>query len=152
MSEARAELERLQARLRELELLGVSDLQLELVAVQLEREAEAWAQWLDRAEQKALRAENPGTGARVLGFGFSLLVLAPIVAMVGVSGSRLLTHEPELAVAVLLLGLLVVTFTAWGRTRRLVWRRLSRAWRLIRAARATSLSLRAGRGQGEGPS
>ncbi len=143
MSTARAELEAAQAKLKALEAWAVNDEQLELLAAQLERETQAWEERLDRGERKVLREDTTGTAARVTGFGFSLLFVTPIVAMVGGALARTVKHEVELSVVMLVAGLAVVSVGSWPRARRIIAHRLSGEWRLLRVARAQAASLRA---------
>lgn len=143
MNSARAELEALQARQRELEgdLLRVD--QLTMLADQLERELDLFEKALDRGERRALKLDDSGTAARVMGLGFALLFVTPIVAMIGISLSRAMRHEFELAMALLGAGLVVVTLTSWPRARRAIARRFSPGWRLARAGHAEVATLRA---------
>ncbi len=146
MNELRSELEQTQARIKALEAHEVSDLQLEVLADQLEREATLWEQAMDRGEQRALKAESTPLGSKVISFGFTLLFVGPIVAMVGVSASKALRHEPEWSSVVMATGLLIIGLTSWAKSRRFLAHRLAREWRLTRKARAlaSNLSLRSG--------
>lgn len=129
MSEARDRLERLQARVKELEAMVLPDQQLQSLADALDREVHAYRAWLEKRERKAERAESGGQAGRVLGFAFSLLFATPIVAIIGVSLGRALRHETEAAVACL-----VVLGTFVGPLRHLVAHGASADWRRLRAA------------------
>jgi hypothetical protein len=142
MSAHREALERAQARLVELDALSLTDAHLAQVADQLERELTAWESTLERGERVRLRQDVTGTGGRVLGFGFSLLFVAPIVAIIGSALGRVLRQEPELSVALLLLGAAVVGLTSWPRARRAVAHRVSTEWRFVRRVRAQVDALR----------
>lgn len=141
MSDARAALERAQARVLELERAELSPMQLELLAGQLEREAAAWELAMTRGEQRALKNEI-GLANRLLGFGFTLLFVTPIVAMVGVSLAKLIRHEFELSLAALISGLVVVVLVSWPSSSRAIAHRFSGEWRLARAARVRAARLR----------
>lgn len=143
MSQARTELEDVQAQLKELEARMISDLQLQLLADQLDRDAASWEAQLDRNERRALKTDVSNTGARVMGFGFALLAVTPMVVMIGISLSRWLRHEFELAWVLLISGVLVITLTSLERTRRFVAHRVSGAWKLSRQAREAANALRA---------
>ncbi|MFT3712583.1 MAG: hypothetical protein QM817_33460 [Archangium sp.] len=143
MSAAREELEQAQARIKEIEARMISELQLQLLADQLEREADSWEKTLDRGEKRKLREDTTSPGARVMAFGFALLAVTPVVAMVGISLSRMMRHEFELAWALLVLGILVVVVTSLPIARRAIAHRFSRAWKLSREARLEAASLRA---------
>lgn len=134
MSEARDRLERLQARVKELEALVLPDQQLQSLADALDREVHAYRAWLEKRERKAERAESGGQAGRVLGFAFSLLFVTPIVAIIGVSLGRALRHETEAAVACLVVGVLLVLGTFVGPLRHLVAHGASADWRRLRAA------------------
>ena len=142
MSDARAALERAQARVLELERAEPSPRQLDLLAGQLEREAAAWELAITRGERRVLKNEI-GLASRLLGFGFTLLFVTPIVAMVGVSLARLIRHEFELSLASLICGLMVVLLVSWPKSSRAIAHRFSGAWRLARSARARAARLRA---------
>lgn len=133
MSALRDELEQVQVQL---ELLDpeVTRRQLALLAEQLEREAQTWEQRLVQAEARATR-ETQGTAARVTAFGFALLFVTPIVAIIGTAAARSLRGQGELAVALLVGGLVLISAVSLGRVRRRVARVFSREWRLVRRAR-----------------
>lgn len=114
MSAQRDALEAAQARLRELESGGVADAQLHALAEGLEREAGAWEVALERGEQKALRKERSGQSARLMSSGFALLFVTPIVVMAGVSLSRSLRHQHEVAVLCLIGGGVLIGLTRAG--------------------------------------
>lgn len=143
MSAARAELEQVQARLKELEARMISDVQLQVLADQLDREADAWEQQLDKGERRKLREDDTPPGGRLMAFGFALLAVTPVVAMVGISLSRMMRHEFELAWVLLSLGVLVVVVTSLPIARRFIAHRFSRAWKLSREARLEAAALRA---------
>lgn len=142
MSAQRDALERAQARLKALESQGISDEQLALLARGLEREAEVYEQLLEKAERRAVARETPGQAARLMTFGFALLFVTPIVAMIGFSASKSLRHEAELAVSSLVLGLLLILATLLPRARRAVAHLFSAEWRFIHRARRSAASLR----------
>lgn len=142
MNSARAELEALQARQRALEADLLGEAQLSLLADQLERELALFEKALDRGERRVLETDDSGTAARVMGFGFAMLFVTPIVAMIGISLSRAMRHEFELALALLSAGVAVVTLTSWPRARMAIARRFSPAWALARAGHAEVATLR----------
>jgi hypothetical protein len=143
MSVARAELEAAQARLKELEARMISDLQLQLLADQLDREADTWEQQLDKGEKRRLREDETSPASRVMAFGFTLLAVTPVVAMIGISLSRMMRHEFEWAWVLLLLGVAVVVITSLPIARRAIAHRASAAWKLSRQARVEAAALRA---------
>lgn len=126
----RDDIERLQTRIKELEATSVPDLHLSSLADSLEREASAYQHVLERSEKRAEAAERGG----ILVFGFSLLFVTPIVAMIGVSLSKLLRHETELAVISLIVGALIVLGIFFGPLRHLVAHRTSGEWKRVRDA------------------
>jgi hypothetical protein len=142
VSDTRAALESAQARLRELEASVPSELQLSLMADQLEREAESFELALMRAETRAAKTQDISMGSRLLGFGFSLLFVTPIVAMIGVSLAKLIRHEFELSLVALISGLVMVWLVSWPRSTQAIARRFSPAWRLAREARVRAELLR----------
>lgn len=142
MSGERDALERTQARLRELEDQPVED-ELAQLASALEREAESSEQVLQRGERRELARETTGTQARLMTFGFALLFVSPIVAMVGVSASRFLRHQPELAALTLAAGAGLILATLMVRTQRAVAHLFSPEWRAVKQARRTAARLRA---------
>jgi hypothetical protein len=142
VSDTRAALERAQARLRELEASVPSETQRSLMADQLEREAESFELALMRAETRAAKTQDISMGSRLLGFGFSLLFVTPIVAMIGVSLAKLIRHEFELSLVALIGGLVMVSLVSWPRSTRAIARRFSAAWRLAREARIHARRLR----------
>jgi hypothetical protein len=142
VSDTRAALESAQARLRELEASMPSEAQLSLMADQLEREAESFELALMRAETRAAKTQDISMGSRLLGFGFSLLFVTPIVAMIGVSLAKLIRHEFELSLVALISGLVMVWLVSWPRSTRAIARRFSAPWRLARAARVRAQQLR----------
>lgn len=142
MSEARDALESAQARLKELERNPISDDQLLLLADALEKEAQAYERVLEKGERRALARENTDPTARLMTFGFALLFVTPAVAMIGVTLSKQLKHQPEAAWAALLAGVLLISATLWSRTRRAVAHLASREWRFIAKARRTAASLK----------
>jgi len=139
----RVALEAAQARCQQLEAQLISEAQLELLAEQLEREAQAWEAQLQKSEARTLASDRSALGAKVMGFGFALLFGTPIVAIIGTSLSRMLRHELELAWALVFFGLAVVVVTSlpWARTA--FAHRVSRAWKLSRTARQGATTLRA---------
>lgn len=142
MSEARDALERAQARLKELEAQPSMDQQLDQLAASLESEAERYQQLLEKGERRALAREITPPAARLMTFGFALGFVGPIVAMVGVSSSRFLRHQPELAAVILGAGVLLITGTLVMRTQRAVAHLFSPEWRVVKRARRLSAHLR----------
>lgn len=143
MSAARDELERTQARLRELEEHPLSEEQLSLLATALEREAETYAGLLERAERRALAREVTGQATRLMTFGFALVFATPIVAMIGVSASKALRQQPEAAGVSLVVGLLLILGVLLAPARRWVAQLVSPEWRFIARTRKVAASLRA---------
>lgn len=142
MSEQRDSLERAQARVKVLEARPSLDEQLAQLAGSLESEAARYAQSLERGERKALARESTPLAARLLTFGFALGFVGPIVAMVGVSSSRFLRHQPELAALVLGAGLVLIIATLLVRSQRAVAHLFSPEWRLVKRARRMALKLK----------
>ena len=140
MSAERDALENAQARLKELEAQPVVD--LSLLAESLEREADAYEQVLEKGERRALARENVEAAARLVTFGFALLFVTPSVAMIGVSVSKLLRHQPEAAVGILILGGLLIFMTLMARVRRAIAHLVSAEWRFVARARRAAASLR----------
>ena len=143
MSSDRDELERAQARLKELEAHPVTDDQLESIAAQLEREADTYAQLLERGEKRALARDTTGQAVRLTTLGFALLFVTPIVAMIGVALSKQLRFQPEVAVLCLVFGLGLIFTTLLARARRAVAHLVLAEWRFIARARRNAASLRA---------
>ena len=142
MSEDRDALETAQARLKQLESASVTDDQLTRLAVSLEKEADTYEQVLTRGERRALAREATGPAARLMTFGFALLFVTPMVAMIGVSASKFFRHQLEAAVAMLALGVLLITGTLLAPARRLIAHLASSEWRFIGRARRTAAALR----------
>ena len=143
MSAERDALERAQARLKELETNPITDEQLLLLATALEREAQTYEQLRDRGERRALARQTTGQGVRLVTLGFALLFVTPMVAMIGVSLSKLLRYETEAAVALLALGLTVICITLFARTRRAIAHLVLTEWRFLKRVKKTAASLRA---------
>jgi hypothetical protein len=139
---ARAELEAAQAALKSLEERMVSDVQLQLLADQLDREAKSWEQQLDKGEKRRLRDDDSGPAGRVMAFAFALLAVTPVVSMIGISLSRMLRHEHELAWVLVVSGVLVVGLTSLPAARRALAHRVSSAWKLSRRAHDQAAVLR----------
>lgn len=138
----RDDIERLQTRIRELEASAVPDLHLAVLADSLEREASSYRLVLEKNEKRAEAAESGGQSGRILAFGFSLLFVTPIVAMIGVSLSKWLRHETELAVVSLISGALLILGIFFGPLRHLVAHRASAEWKRVRAATKEAEELR----------
>ncbi|MGV3624530.1 MAG: hypothetical protein ACO1OB_27165 [Archangium sp.] len=154
MSDARDAIEQLQARLKTLEASAVPDLHLSVLADSLENEARSYQQVLEKKEKRAEAAESGGQSGRVLAFGFSLLFVTPIVTMIGVSLAKLLRHEKEVSVVILIIGALLILGVFFGPLRHLVAHRASGEWRRVRdamkeAETLRSLSMRSGERAGE---
>jgi hypothetical protein len=143
MSAQRDALEEAQARLKELEASPVTDEQLGLLASALEHEAEAYEQVLEKGERRALARDATGPAARLMTFGFTLLFVTPMVSMIGVSVSKQLRHEQAGAIAVMVLGVLLITATLAARARRSIAHLASAEWRFIARARRMAASMRA---------
>ncbi len=142
MSQARDTLELLQARVKELEQLELPDAHLTTLADALEREAQSYRHLLEKNEKKAEEAERAGPAGGVLVFGFSLLFVTPIVAIIGVSLAKLLRHEAEVAVACLVFGVCIIVGTFSARLRHLVAHGTSSEWKRVRAAQREVEALR----------
>ena len=143
MSFERDALEQAQARLRELEAHPITDEQLAQLATSLEREASAYEQVLERGERRALARDTTGQAVRLTTLGFALLFVTPMVAMIGVSLSKLLRFEQELAVVCLAVGFALTLTTMFARARRAVAHLVLPEWRFIASARRSASSLRA---------
>ncbi|MFZ5444742.1 MAG: hypothetical protein ACOZQL_32415 [Myxococcota bacterium] len=137
----RDELEQVQVQLRLIDQQALTTRQLSQLADQLEREASAWEQRLAQVEARTAD-ESRTTAARLSGFGFTLLFVTPIVAMVGTALARLLRGQVELGVVLLVVGVLTVGAGLSVKVRRSVARVVSREWRLVRAARTQAARLR----------
>ena len=137
----RDELEQVQVQLRLMDQQALTTRQLAQLADQLEREASAWEQRLTQVEARAVD-EPRTTAARLSGFGFTLLFVTPIVAMVGTALARLLRGQAELGVVLLVAGILTVGAGLSARVRRSIARVTSREWGLVRAARTQAARLR----------
>ncbi len=142
MSEERDALESAQVRLKQLEATTVTDDQLLLLAVSLEKEADTYEQVLTRGERRALARESTGPAARLMTFGFALLFVTPMVAMIGVSASKFFRHQTEAAVGMLALGVILIAATLLAPARRLIAHLASAEWRFISRARRTAAALR----------
>lgn len=143
MSAERDALEQAQARLKELETSPITDEQLSSLADSLEREAKAYEQLLEKGERRALARDTTGQAVRLTTLGFALLFVSPMVAMIGVSLSKVLRHEPELAGVMLVLGLALICVTLSARARRAVAHLVLSEWRFIARARRRASSIRA---------
>lgn len=145
MSEGRDALEAAQARLKALEAGAITDEQLEVLARTLALEADTFARHLERAERTARAQERTGQAARLLTAGFTLLFGMPIVVIISSSLSKLLRHQHELAVALLVLGGLIIGAVFSTRASVGLARWFSAEWRLVRRARRVLQALRAER-------
>ena len=145
MSAERDALEEAQARLKELEVSLVTDEQLTRLADSLEREAEVYEQVLEKGERRALARDATGPAARLMTFGFTLLFVTPMVSMIGVSISKLLRNQQEGAIAVIILGAVLITTTLVARARRSIAHLASAEWRFIAKARRVARTLCPGR-------
>lgn len=76
-------------------------------------------------------------------FGFALLFVTPIVAMVGFSAAKLLKQQPEASAAMLSVGALLILATLFARARRAVAHLVSPEWRFVGRARKSAAVLRA---------
>jgi hypothetical protein len=142
MSAERDELERTQARLRELEAQPVTGEQLSLLATALEREAESYEALLVRSERRASAREMTNQATRLMTFGFAMVFITPIVAMIGVSAGRALRQEPAAAAACLVLGTSLIVGVLWARARQAVLHLVSANWRLVRRTRRAAAAVR----------
>lgn len=140
MSADRDALESAQARLKELEAQPVAD--LSVLAESLEREADTYEQLLEKGERRALARENTRASDRLITFGFALLFGTPSVAMIGISISKFLRHQPEAAVGILILGVVLIFMTLMARARRAIAHLVSAEWRLVARARRAAAALR----------
>lgn len=130
--------EALQVREREAKAaLAASESALLDEAAHLEQEVEALEKSLTEDEARTSRAlARRPVSQRVAAFGFQVLFVAPIVAMVGVAIGRRLRHEDEAAVALLVVGLVVLLAWVVRPLRTRLLRRGERRWRVVREARA----------------
>ena len=142
MSAERDELEAAQARVKELEGTTVTDDQLTMLATALEREAELFEKLLEKGERRALARDGTGPAARLMTFGFAALFVTPMVSMIGVSLSKWLSREQELAVLIIILGAALIAATLFARARRSIAHLASAEWRFIAKARKTAALLR----------
>jgi hypothetical protein len=142
MSAQRDALEEAQAQLKALESSSISDEQLLLMADSLEREAASYEQVLEKGERRTLARDATGPAARLMTFGFALLFVTPMVSMIGVSISKLLRHQQEAAVAVIVLGASLITATLTARARRSIAHLASAEWRFIAKARRMAGAIR----------
>jgi K+-sensing histidine kinase KdpD len=142
MSAERDELERTQARIRELESQPVTVEKLSLLASSLEREADSYEVLLVKSERRALAREHTNQTARLMTFGFAMVFVLPIVGMIGVSAGKALRHEPEAAGGMLFLGLVLIIGVVWGRAQAAVVHLVSTNWRLVRQARKAAAAVR----------
>lgn len=128
----------LQVREREAKAsLAASESALLDEAAHLEQEVEALEKSLTEGEARTSRAQaRRPVSQRVAAFGFQVLFVAPIVAMVGVAIGRRLRHQDEAAVALLVVGLLVLLAWVVRPLRTRLLRRGERRWRVVRQARA----------------
>jgi hypothetical protein len=106
-------------------------------AAHLAQEVEALERALTEREVRMRRVEaRRPVSQRVAAFGFQVLFVAPIIAMVGVAVGRRLRHEGVAAVALLVAGVLVLVASVvrplWTR----LWRWSEPRWRVVRQARA----------------
>lgn len=143
MSAQRDALEIAQARLKSLEASPVTDEQLSALASQLEKEADAYEQVLEKGERRVLARETTGAAARLMTFGFALLFVTPMVSMIGVSLSKMIRTQQEAAVGMLAVGALLIAGVLLARARRLIAHLVSAEWRLIARARRMAGSIRA---------
>lgn len=133
--DTRAMLEAAQARLRTLEETEVSSLASARLAGELRREADAVELLLGRVERRVLAMEDAGPGARVMAFGFSMLFVLPVVAMVGFSLGGALRQEPVVAGVLLAVGVLLLAASFSGRAREALRHLFSPDFRLVKDAR-----------------
>jgi multidrug transporter EmrE-like cation transporter len=75
-------------------------------------------------------------------FGFAALFVTPMVSMIGVSLSKWLSREQELAVLIIILGAALIAATLFARARRSIAHLVSAEWRFIAKARKMAESLR----------
>jgi len=134
--ELRAEYEALQAREKSARALLASAPALHDEEGPLAHEVENLERALLHREhrQRQDESERP-VSQRVAAFGFQVLFIAPIVAMLGITIGRRLRNEAALAVLLLAVGGLVVL--AWGvrPVRHALLRSLSPEWRFVRRTR-----------------
>ncbi len=141
MSQTRDALEMAQRALSHLDASAVMPGELEHLARQLEGEIDTWEVLLDRGEKRVLARERPTLASSVMTFGFAVVFMGPVVAIVGTALSRMMRHQTELNVLSLCIGLVVVGVVSWGRARRALSHRVSREWRMLRTARAQVAAL-----------
>ena len=142
MSQQRDELERTQARIRELEAQPVTGEQLSFLASSLEREAESYEALLVKSERRAQAREHTNQTTRLMTFGFAMVFVLPIVAMIGVSAGKALHQEPEAAGFILFLGAMLILGVVWSRAQQTVIHLVSGNWRLVRRARRAAAGVR----------
>ncbi|MEW5742731.1 MAG: hypothetical protein AB1938_27690 [Myxococcota bacterium] len=133
----RTEYEALQAReKRAREVLSASAPAVHVEVEHLSLEVDHLEKALRERESRATRrlASRP-VSQRVAAFGFQVLFVAPIVAMVGVALGRQARYQPEVAWVLLVSGLLLTLSWVVGPLRTAVLRGVSPAWRLVRRAR-----------------
>lgn len=147
MSQTRDALEAAQRALAVLEANAVPAAELQVVADQLAREIETWETMLDRGEKRVLATERVSLSGSVLSFGFAVVFVGPVVAIVGTALSRMMRHETELNVVTLISGIILISLALWPRARRAIAHRVSPEWRMLRLARRHlhALGERAGR-------
>lgn len=144
MSGTRDALEQAQARLKGLADESVTDEQLLRVAESLEQECDALEKLLVRAEGRERAKEGSGLAARLLTTGFTLLFGMPTVVMISWSVSRIIRSEIELAVVLMLGGVLLIAGVFSQRFSTRVARAFSAEWQWVRKGRRLARRLRAG--------
>ncbi|GMU58533.1 MAG: hypothetical protein AMXMBFR34_02960 [Myxococcaceae bacterium] len=133
----RSEYEALQAReKRARDVLSGSTPAVQEEVDHLSREVESLEKALEAREAGATRRLNRRpVSQRVAAFGFQVLFVAPMVAMVGVGLGRQLRYQREAAWLLLVGGLLLTLAWMVGPLRTAVLRGASAPWRLARRAR-----------------
>lgn len=140
MSALRDALEAAQARLRAAEEDAQGEERLRALVGSLRFEAEQYERLLQRAEARA-RREHADLAGRLMATGFSVLFGMPIVVMMSSSLAKAVRSERELAVALMLVGTVVIAVTLSNRASGAVVRWVSPEWRLVRRARRLAASL-----------
>lgn len=136
MSALRDELEALQARRHQLAEALASSREAPLFVEVLEHELDALEKALTRGEARDdRRTARLPIVQRVATFGFVLLFVVPIVAIIGNSLGRSIRGQTELGVALACVGLAVTVATVVRRIRHAAWHSIARPWRLVREAR-----------------
>lgn len=144
MSETRNDIERLQTRVRELENAALPDSYFAGLADALEQEARSYQAVLEKNEKRAEAAEHGASfSGRLAVFAFALLVTTPLVGVIGSSLARQLRHQTEVAVILVIIGVLIIVAISFGPLRHLITHGASGEWKRVRNAQKEVDQLRA---------